>query len=607
MKNKIFLKVIICSFLFGTLISCSSFLDNNPDDQVTMDEVFQRQKTTEQYLANIYSYIRPQNAWSNEAPWTAISDELDVTYPDYNVSLINLGSLTPDKGWFDTWAHYYKGIRSATYFMNRVDENLELSDELIQKYKSEARFLRAWFYFCLVRQYGPVVILSDKLVEPDATITDMTLPRSSVKVCFSYIESELNAIINLNKLPEITPVSTRDYGRITLATCKALKSRVLLYAASDFYNRDRNPYEIFKKMKNDDGTELFDYTDSDRIQRWQKAADAAKEVINMGFSLYKVYNAGILDPYQSYQMLFQDDWNSEVIFAKPSGGFWEMDYACSPRFVSGWSGWGPTQKMVDSYYTDNGLPIDKDPAYNETGTTTSAGDNGYTQKGTYKMYTHREPRFYVSICFNNSKWFSAYSNQTVQFYFGGNTGKTATETRNYSQTGYLCRKFVNPSSNPGAGSTTEHAQIYFRLGEMYLNYVEALNEVNYSANLSEILKYLNLIRERAGIPLYGTEANDVLIPANQDDMRQAIRRERQIELAFEEHRYFDCVRWCIAPQEFNGDFEGMNIDATNSDNFNKRVVFETRVYDEKNCLWPVTLDELYKGKLLIQNPGWSGN
>lgn len=606
MKFNIFKYSIFCSLLMLSTTSCSDFLDNDPENQITMDEVFQHQKTTEEYLANVYSYMRPQNAWSNEAPWTAISDELDVTYPDYNVSLINLGSLTPDKGWFDTWAHYYKGIRAASYFINRVDENKEMPGNLVQQYKSEARYLRAWYYFCLVRQYGPVVVLPENLISPDASVNEMTLPRNTIKECFTYISKELNQIIVLNKLPEIKPLSTSDYGRITIATCKALNSRVLLYAASDFYNKDANNSELFKNFKNEDGTELFDYTNSDKAIRWQKAADAAKEVINMGFSLYKFSASGVINPYLSYQNLFIEDWNSEIIFAKPSGGFWEMDYACSPRFVNGWSGWAPTQKVVDMYYTKNGLPIDQDPSYSEVGVTTANGDNGYTQKGTFKMYSNREPRFYMSICFNNSKWFSAYNTQTVQFYYGGNNGKTNTETRNYSQTGYLCRKFVNSSSNTGAGKTTEHAQIYFRLGEMYLNYVEALNEVNYSANLNEILIYLNQIRERAGIPIYGTGTNDVSIPSNQDKMREAIRRERQIELAFEEHRYFDCVRWGIATQEFNGNFEGMDISATSSDEFNRRVVFETRVYPERYCLWPIVLDELYKGKKLVQNPGWSG-
>lgn len=597
-----------CCLLTVTASSCSDFLNNDLDDnQVTIEEVFQRKNTTEEYLANVYSYMRPQNQWSNETPWTAISDELDVTYPDYVVSLINLGSLTPDKGWYDTWTNYYKGIRSASYFINHVDNNIELTKELKQQYKAEAKYLRAWFYFCLVRQYGPVVLLPEDLIAAEATIDVMTLPRRPIKDCFDYIIKELDTTIKWNTLPEMTPSSTQDYGRITIATCKALKSRVCLYAASDFYNNDRNKIDLFKNFKDGEGNLLLNYRDADRIQRWQAAADAAKEVIDMPFTLFEKLNAnGEVDPYASYQMLFQEDWNSEVIFAKPSGGFWEMDWACSPRTVGAWSGWGPTQRMVDAYYTKNGLPIDKDPAYSETGTTSAVGDDEHTQKNTFKMYTNREPRFYISIAFNLCKWFSAYHSTQVQFYYGGNSGKTATETRNYSQTGYLCRKFINPNSDIGSGKTQEHAQIYFRLGEIYLNYVEALNEVDYAGNLHEILTYLNLIRQRAGIPVYGNTDGKTPTPANQDDMREAIRRERRIELAFEEHRYFDCIRWGIAKEAFGGNFEGMNINGNSATDFNKRVVFENRSFENKNFLWPINLTELYKGKKLVQNPGWSG-
>lgn len=595
-------------FLTLTVSSCSEFLSNNlEENQVTIEEVFKRKSTTEEYLANVYSYMRPQNQWSNETPWTSISDELDVTYPDYNVSLINLGSLTPDKGWFDTWTNYYKGIRSATYFINHVDNNIELSDELMQQYKAEARYLRSWYYFCLVRQYGPVVILPENLIAAEATIDVMTLPRRPIEDCFDYIVKELDSIIALNTMPQIYPSSTQDYGRINIATCKALKSRVLLYAASDFYNNDRNNIEIFKNFKDTKGNLLLNYTDAGRIERWQAAADAAKAVIGMPFSLFKKFDTdGGIDPYASFQMLFQEDWNSEVIFAKPSGGFWEMDWACSPRTIGAWSGWGPTQRMVDAFYTKNGLPIDQDPTYSETGTTIAIGDDEHTQKNTCKMYTNREPRFYVSIAFNLCKWFSAYNSTQVQFFYGGNSGKTATETRNYSQTGYLCRKFINPNSDIGSGKTQEHAQIYFRLGEMYLNYVEALNEVSYTSNLTEILTYLNMIRERAGIPIYGSANDEVPAPVNQDEMRQAIRRERRIELAFEEHRYFDCIRWGIAKEAFGGPFEGMNINGNSSAEFNKRVVYEIRSFENKNFFWPITLTELYKGKELVQNPGWGG-
>lgn len=620
-KNKITYIIISLSIIFG-LSSCSDYLDNAPDDIVDLDEVFANRKYSEQFLANVYNYTKQDNGWSNTSPWTAISDELDVTYPDYVVSNMNLGALTPDKGWYDFWPHFYKGIRAASIFINRIDENNDFPgglEYLKTQYKAEARFLRAWYYFNLVRQYGPVVILPEDVISPDATIDQMTLPRSPISQCFNYIINELDAIIEMGILPKENYGEFSDsYGRITEGTCRALKSRALLYAASDLYNNDRNG-AFYDNFRNADGTLLLDYTDADRTKRWQEAANAALDIINMKYSLYIERDAtGTIDVFSSYKKTFIENWNSEVIWGKKKGGFWEMDMAGNPRVLNAWGGWGPTQKIVDAFYTKNGLPIKtesafpltKDPIYTEEGFTENDGDNGYTQKGTYNMYTNREPRFYISIMFNNARTriasLSTANQKTVEFFYGGNSGRTDGDTRNFPQTGYLANKLVNLKSNPLTGSTTEHVYIVFRLGEIYLNYIEALNEVDYNANKATIITYLNKIRERAGVPLFGNESGMIAPPVTQDAMRQIIRRERQIELAFETNRYFDCVRWNTAAKEFSGPFEGMNIYGR-KDNFHKRVIFETRVFDQKNLLYPITLSELYRGKNLVQNPGWSGN
>lgn len=618
--NKYLSKILIACCLLVTLPSCDSFFDNEPDNQQTIEQVFKRRTTTLQFLANVYSYIRPVYEWSNQTIWAGISDEIDVTYSDYEISKINLGLLAPDKEalfYGNLWNHYYPGIRAATFYIQNVDKNLEMDAAEIQRTKAEARALRAWYYFCLVRQYGPVVILPEDLIPADASTNDMQFPRSSVKTCFDYIVNEMNEVVKMDILFK-EQASGLNYGRITEAFCKSVKARALLYAASDFYNRDRT-LNIYKEFRNSDNSYLFDYTDADRRERWQAAADAAKEVISgYSFALYQEFdNNGVLDPYKSYQNLFVVDRNKEIIFAKPAGGFWEQDRACSPRFVNGWSGWGVVQEMVDDYFTKTGYPLLKnaagklyaeDGSYTEEGFSTAAGDKGYTQKGTYNMYCNREPRFYVSVCFNNSKWLSDYNQSTVEFFYGGNTGRTEIETRNYTQTGYLCRKFVNPKSNVSTGQLVEHAAVMFRLGEMYLNYVEALNEVDYAANKTEILFYLNAIRKRAGIPVYGMNqgAGEVPVPANYEAMREAIRRERRVELAFEEARYFDCIRWGIAHEKFDGPKHGMNAnDSRGKEFFHQRTVFETRVYKDYYLLWPLPLSEMYKGKKLVQNPNWS--
>ena len=608
--NRNILKIALMAFAAAGMQSCDSFFDNEPDNISTMEDVFAHRNSTLEYLANTYSYIRPPYCWSNETLWAGISDEIDVTYTDYEISKINLGMLAPDKEslyYGNLWSHYYKGIRSASYFINNVEANTEMTEAEIRKCIAEARGLRAWYYFCLVRQYGPVILLDDTdLVAADASVSDMQFPRSTAKECFDYIVKECNEVIAMDVLADVRDVAL-EYGRVTNATMAALRARALLYAASPLYNRDRT-LPVFRNLANNDGTALMDYTDADVTERWQAAADACRQLFSYGgLQLYDVGNA-----YDSYKNLFMQDWNTEVIWAKPSGSFWEQQLASSPRFVSGWSGWGVTQEMVDAFFTRTGYPLEQDAegklyaadgSYSEDGFSTSTGDNGYTQAGTYKMYCNREPRFYVSVAFENAKWISKYNDTQCHFYYGGNTGRTATETRNYSQTGYLTPKFVDPESDVANGRTQEHAAILFRLGEFYLNYAEALNEVDFSKNRQEILYYVNAIRTRAGIPAYG---NGVPVPATQDEMREAIRRERRVELCFEEARYFDCCRWCIAHLNFDGPKHGMNAnDARGRDVFHQRTVFETRVFKDYATLWPIPLTETYKDKNLVQNPSWS--
>lgn len=608
--NRNIFKIAILAIAAAGMQSCDSFFDNEPDNISTMEDVFAHRKSTLEFLANTYSYIRPPYCWSNETLWAGVSDEIDVTYTDYEISKINLGMLAPDKegiNYGNLWAHYYRGIRSASYFILNVGANTEMTPNEIQKCIAEARALRAWYYFCLVRQYGPVVLLDDKnLISADADVSEMQLPRATASQCFAYIIKECDEIIAMNALADFRDVAI-DYGRMTNATVAALRARAALYAASPLYNQDET-LPVLRKLANNDGTRLMDYTNADVKQRWQAAADACKALFS--YSGLELYKAG--DAYTTYKDIFMEDWNCEIIWAKPSGGFWEQQLASSPRFVSGWSGWGVTQEMVDAFFTRTGYPIEQAPdgtyyaadgSYSEDGFSTSTGDDGYTPAGTYKMYCNREPRFYVSVAFENAKWISKFNNTQLHFYYGGNTGRTATNTRNYSQTGYLTPKFVDPESDVANGRTQEHAAVLFRLGEFYLNYVEALNEVDYDSNRSEILYYLNEIRTRAGIPAYG---NGVPVPANQDEMREAIRRERRVELCFEEARYFDCCRWCIAHENFDGPKHGMNAnDARGKDVFHRRTVFETRVFKDYATLWPIPLTETYKDKNLVQNPEWS--
>ncbi|MDF2192579.1 RagB/SusD family nutrient uptake outer membrane protein [Paraflavitalea sp. CAU 1676] len=584
----------------GSVSSCKKFLDQVPDDKQTIDDVFKKKASTEQYLAGVYGYIR----WEND-PWKGLSDELDITYNDDATYAMNLGSWDINRSSFNFWTHYYRGIRTATYFMQRVEECPEIEDALKVQYKAEAKALRAYFYSRILAQYGPFVILPDVVIAPDADIKDFSFFRSSYDECVAYIEKELDGAVP--NLPA-TQGSSQEYGRIKKGIALAMKSRMLLYAASPLYNGNTG----YANFKNSDGKQLISQTYD--ANKWKKAADAAKAVIDMpDYSLYRELDGnGKVKPFESLKNVFLKDWNPEVIMARvDNDALYNIDKYGTPYSIGGWSSHGPTQQSVDAYFMANGRSID-DPlsGYVETGFTNTA--NSYYAAGASNMYVGREPRFYIAITFNLSKWINNYINNTggtgsapitVQMYKGGNSGQYT--GRNWSRTGYIVRKLINPNTYCLSGDQIKIAArtvVMFRLAEIYLNYAEALNE--FSPGHADIKTYINLIRERAGIPTYGGDPGQVPEPAGQDGWRTAIRKERRVELAFEQFRYFDTRRWKIAEQTDGGAFYGMDANASNTTDFQKRTVFETRVFQPKMYLWNILQSELNKDKNLVGNPGW---
>jgi len=596
----------IILFLMGATLflgSCKKYLSQVPDDKETIDDVFKKRNTTEQYLAGVYSYIRTNDDWSLGSPWEGLSDELDVTFNDYATYAMNLGQWDKNRADYNFWTAYYQGIRRAAYFMQRVHECPELDDNLKAQYKAEARALRAYFYSQLMAQYGPVIILPDLPVPPDAEIKDFSFSRNTYDECAQYVSNELDSAIR--DLP-VSQGSTQEYGRIKKGMALAMKSRMLLYAASPQFNGNSD----YAGFKNGDGKLLINQTYDG--SKWKRAADCAKEIIDMpDYDLYREFDAtGKINPYNSLKNLWLKDWNKEVIMARvDADNLYSVDKCGFPYILGGWSAWGPTQQSVDAFFMANGRSID-DPAsgYTETGFT-SAATSQYDVH-TSNMYVGREPRFYVNITFDQSKWINNAKNNsggtgtspiTIQLYKGGNSGQYT--GRNWSRTGYVVRKWVNPSTVVGSSDKIAgRTEVIFRLGEQYLNYAEALNE--YDPGNADIVKYINLIRERAGIPQYGSGAGNISAPAGQDGWRDAIHKERRVELSFECHRYFDTKRWKISAQTDGGPFYGMDVNATNGTDFIKRVVFETRVFQPKNNLWNIVQSELNKDVNMMENPGW---
>ncbi|WEK33939.1 MAG: RagB/SusD family nutrient uptake outer membrane protein [Candidatus Pseudobacter hemicellulosilyticus] len=596
MKRTYLLYSTLFMLILAAVTGCKKYLDQVPNDRITMDEVFRKKSPSEQYLANIYSYVNDEsNEWS-EFPWFGNADEGDATWSRHPIYELNMGNINADITRFDKWGYYYNAIRSATYFMQRIDENIEIRNlngqQLIDQYKAEARCLRACYYFMLMRQYGPVVLVGDSVLATDIPANSMQLERSPYDDCVNYVSAELDkAAEGLPLLPSSNgQESNLEYGRMTKGIALAIKSRLLLYAASPLYNGNADMAGFNTK----EGQPLI--AQSVDKEKWKRAADAAKAVIDL--ALYSLYKDPGGDVKKSLEGIFFKAWNDEQIFVRKANNLYEWDTHAMPRQAGGWCGLAVTQEQVDAYFMKDGLSITESPLYAETGFTTVNGVS------VYNMYLDREPRFYTSVTYNNSL-FQGGNMQTaaaISFFISGSNGKNGHPT-DYSKTGYLVRKNVGTQTNSGSGGNGQRQErpiILFRLGEIYLNYAEAMNE--YEPGNVAILQYLNLIRERAGVPQYGQGVDPLPAPASQQAMREKIHAERRVELAFEGHRWFDIRRWKIA-QQVMGQLHGMDINKDGNE-FYKRVPATIHLFRPAYYWMPISQYEMDRSKLMVQNPGW---
>lgn len=596
--------------------SCSDYLDKMPDDQLTLEMVFKDKTRTEDWLAGIYTNIPdPYWGYTREINFDPLSDDMapSTGWEQFGWSVIakQTGNWSPSSDWSPNyWSELPKRIRSAYIFIENVKANdaQKVTEADVKNMQYEARFLIAYYYSLLIDVYGPIPFNPGVIVAPNASEEELMIGQTPIDITVDWIDKELK---ELSALLPPTYAENQKFGRATSIMCLAVRARMLLSAASPLTNGNPD----YKGFVNDKGVELFNSTYD--AGKWTKAMDACKELIQVaeanGHKLYYEYNDdGSIDPFLSYQnMMFKKttDGNKEILFARPATSSGEYDRHATPRGTAGNGGLGVTQSLVDAFFMKNGLPIDDaNSGYVEKGFSANAevrntkwievqGNGKVTLPGTYNMYCNREPRFYISVLYNEC-WYRR-ENRTTRFYSGAWDGGP---THDAPQNGYLLRKKVHPDFDPRNNINPYRPGILYRLGEAYLNYAEALNEVTPSD--PDILKYVNKIRERGGIPA-------LTAGLSKEDMRKAIQRERRVELNCEGIRYRDIRRWKIGAETLNGNFWGMNFSGTkNSDDesdskaFFKRSIYQVRKFDKKNYWFPVPQGEMDKNRNLVQNPFW---
>lgn len=616
MKNIKNIKFLF-AFCLLPIFACADYLDKQPDDMLTIDDIFSSRPRSQSYLSSIYSFIPDEMEMQNNYNMLGICDEGDFIWAASWAKQINIGNWNTRSGYYDKWAKFYKGIRSATVFINRIDGNDDptLSPDVRACWKQEAKALRAIYYFYLIRQYGPVVLMPETELDINLSNDELQFPRSNFEDCVSFVIRQFDEVLQSPDMPE-TYINDNDKGRIDKRTVMAFKARMQMLAASPFWNGNHD----LASFKNIDGSPMVNNTAYVDLERWKIAAKSNKELIDKILNggdpkdgLYITGNNPDVDrinefphnPYLSYQNTFLERWNKEVIYARPqmasSNANNGYERHCAPRIVNGWNGVGIAQQMIDSYFMADGTKYD---ISTEDLTKFSSEAGVYTKAGTNMMYVNREPRFYASIIYNGADWIyeeDGKPKQTVELYFNGNCGKNG--SHDHSATGYLTCKNISPNSDLINWTGVTRSNVMIRLAEIYLNYAECLNEAeNTQTARDEAARYVNAIRYRAGIPdLTSAQTN------SQSSMRDAIRAERRVELAFENFRAWDTRRWKIAEQTDGTPLMGMNVDKGENlqdINFYERTVIEKRVFPQKFYLWPIPDDEIIRNKACVQNPGW---
>ncbi|TDE17423.1 RagB/SusD family nutrient uptake outer membrane protein [Dyadobacter psychrotolerans] len=534
---------IFLSVLLITAVSCqeSKFLEfDYYDGPVTEDQYWNLNSAARGQLNRGYTFLQEGYNRYGGAMLAAGSDEAVNSNLNSAVNIFNNGTWSSLRTIDDNYAINYNGIRQVNVFLENSHRANITPLNEVPRLRGEAFFLRAFFHFELLKRYGGVII-ADRVFMTDQ---DLDLPRNSFQETLNQIIKDCDSAAV--KLP-LSPAQygTGDRGRATKAAALALKSRALLYAASPLNN-----------TAND-------------ATLWQKAAAASKELIDT-----KAHS--LLASFANVFNFSNAAYNSEVIFATVANARNDIEINNAPISYNGASGLtNPTQELVDAFEMKNGLPI-SDPA------------SGYSASAPYK---DRDPRFALSVIYDGSVFKSVAVNTGV----GGKDG--IGQSVNATKTGYYMRKFLSDAAswNQTTNATVRRPWVLFRYAETLLNYAEAQNEaVGPDASVHDAI---NQIRKRAGMPN---------LPAGltKDQMRLRIRNERRVELAFEEHRFFDIRRWKTGEADLGKAVTGMRITNTTGTPVYERFTVETRIFNERVYRYPIPQSEINNTTKLQQNPGY---
>lgn len=535
-KSMMIASLVICLF------SCSkNVMDKKPLNSYSDAVVWQDSTLIKAFVNNVYRSMPTGNFGGLPTYLGCFTDEEEVIGDGFD-AVFNAGNVTPSNiigTPLDYWGPYYGVIGKCNIFLDRIQQS-GIAEPLKKQLTGEIKVLRAYAYFRLISFYGGVPVIKKPLTLAD----DLKIARSSYDECSAFIITELDEAIAMLPLT----YAAADQGRITKGAAMSIKSRTLLYAASPLNNSANDK------------------------TKWQKAADAAKAVIDL--NVYSLYS--------DYKNLFlrAAAYNSEIIWQRPYNNLVDFEIAVEvalyPPGSNGRSQTSPIHNVVADYETVNGLLPQDDPSYNPQ-----------------NPYVNRDPRLNASILYDSA----LFKGRRIQIFTpGGIDADIAGST--VPRPGYYLRKFndttiVDPI-NTRIGNTP---WTFFRYAEILLNYAEASYFLGDETNART---YVNKVRSRPGVLMPPvTESGIALL--------KRIQNERRIELAFEGHRFFDVRRWKIAPQVLNVNAKKMSViknTVTGVRTYTVVDLLPARAFSDKNYLLPIPQTEIDRDPSLIQNPGY---
>lgn len=639
--------VTIATVFLLVFSSCNNYLDIVPDDgMATLDTPFRMRSTAIRYLYTCYGFLTSEGNLDGDNGYMT-GDELWSIYDRresggvWNGNLFNIarGLQNSSSPYGNDWDGIYEGIRCCNILIDKVESVPDLPEWEKLQWIAEAKFLKAWYHFHLMRKYGPIPLVKENL-PINASIDQVRVYRDKMDDCFNYVVKLLTEAI-----PDL-PLKTQsrdELGRITQPIAAAIKAKILVYAASPLFNNNTDQSTLIDKR----GVKLFktDKTGEEIKARWDSAVVACDQAIKLcaeaSIELYKYQSSVSLNDTILLELNLRnaitEKWNSEIIWANTHtslGANRNLQMAASPNLQ--WSQYPdmpslfsqiqPPLKVAEMFYTNHGLPIENDKEWEGVNSYSlragGSAERWYIRKDyvTAELNFNREPRFYAWLGFDGGIWYgqkplvnnplpgdlfwvacrAGGAQQKKGYDWGPVTGYFLKKTIHYqnrqtSETGYDCVTYPWPM---------------LRLSDLYLLYAEAINESEgpNGAHSADLFYYIDLVRNRAGISgvkkAWNEYSNEPNRYSTQKGMREIIHRERLIELSFEGQRFWDLRRWKEVLHEYEKGIYGFKITASKPEDYYQKVLITNQKFALRDYFWPIKISTIEQNPNLIQNIGW---